>query len=101
MKTVTFSAGQGLGELDLCSQAPIALAILQQLGAAPRREGLTAEELIHELAAVGVLFPTQNEKNAISTLLNRLKGAQLIRNPKVPGGSRRYIRTATTVSLRI
>lgn len=101
MKTVTFSAARGLGKLDLCSQAPIALAILQHLEVAPKREGLTAEELINGLASIGVLFPAQNEKNAISTLLNRLKAAHLICNPTVRGGSRRYIRTAMPVSLII
>lgn len=101
MKTVMISSGSGLGELGLCSQAPIALAILQQLSAAPQAEGLTAEELIDGLAAVGVLFSTPNERNAIKSLLDRLKSAHLVQNPAVSGGSRRYIRTSLSISLRL
>ena len=83
MKTVTFSTGTALGELGLCSQAAIALAILQRLSCTSRRKGLTAEELINDLAAIGVLFPAQNERNAISTLLNRLQAAQLVCHPDI------------------
>ena len=103
MKTVTFSAGTAIGEqaLGFCSQAPIALAILQRLSCTSRRKGLTAEELINDLAAIGVLFPAQNERNAISTLLNRLQAAQLVCHPDICGGTRRYIRTSLPVSLII
>ena len=99
MKTVKFSVNGGVGNLDLCSQAPIALAVIQLLGVSTQRDGLTVEDVINELAEVGVLQPGNNEKNAMSNLLHRLKRAGLVQNPDVRGGTRRYIRTTASVVL--
>ena len=101
MKTVKFSVNGGVGILDLCSQAPIALAVIQLLSASTQRDGLTVEDVINELAKVGVLQPGHDEKNAMSNLLCRLKRAGLVQNPAIRGGTRRYIRSSVSVMLVI